>query len=37
MPSYDARDLVTEVGEEWPDFDDVDVDDDVDDDPPDAA
>lgn len=35
MAGYDARELVTELGDEWPDFDELELDDDgADDDPP---
>jgi hypothetical protein len=34
MAGYDARDVVTEVGDEWPDLDELELGDDRDDDPP---
>ena len=34
MSGYDTRELVSEVGDEWPDLDDLDVDDESDDGPP---
>ena len=40
MPGYDARDIVADVGDEWPDFEDVELDGELGADdpvPPDAA
>jgi hypothetical protein len=37
MPSYDAHDLVSEIGQEWPDLDNVELEDELGDEPPDAA
>ena len=37
MPSFDAHDLVNEIGEDWPGFDDIELEEEFDDDSPDAA